>query len=192
MTTGSLLNFRDAEPADQLLLETWLAAPHVRANVPDEDWEWARELPRKPAWRKQWISELDERPVGFVQIIDAAAEETHYWGNVAANTAAIDIWIGEVDCIGRGVGTQMMTRAINFCFGWRSIDRIVIDPLAANVAGRRFYERLGFRLLELRRFGDDQCAVYELRAQDWADRGITPSSALRACSPLGRRAFTSP
>lgn len=160
---------RDAKPADQAMLESWMAAPHVRANVPYEDWGWADELARKPNWRQQWIAQLGERPIGFVQIIDAAAEETHYWGDIDPGTAAIDIWIGEADYVGRGLGTLMMQRAIDFCFGWRDITRIVIDPLASNTDGRRFYERLGFRLLELRRFGDDECAVYELRAKDWAD-----------------------
>lgn len=164
-----VLVFRDAETSDQAMLEAWMSTPHVRAIVPYEDWGWADELPRKPAWRRQWIAQLGDRPIGFVQIIDAAAEETHYWGDVAAGTAAIDIWIGEADCIGRGLGTQMMKRAINFCFGWRDITRIVIDPLASNTAGRRFYERLGFRLIESRRFGDDDCAVCELHARDWVE-----------------------
>ena len=168
MTGKPPLSFRDAVPGDQAMLEAWMVAPHVRANIPYEDWGWAEELPRQPAWRKQWIAQLDERPIAFVQIIDAAAEETHYWGDIASGTAAIDIWIGEAACVGLGMGTRIMRHAIGFCFGWRGINRIVIDPLASNTAGRRFYERLGFEFLERRHLGNDDCAIYELRAEHWA------------------------
>lgn len=170
MNRVATLRFRDAVPTDQAMLDTWMQAPHVLANVPYGDWGWAQELARKPLWRHQWIALLGDRPIGFMQIIDAAAEETHYWGDIAPRTAAIDIWIGEADCVGHGLGSEMMARAIDFSFGWRTINRVVIDPLASNTDGRRFYERLGFQLLELRSFGDDDCAVYELHADAWQAR----------------------
>jgi aminoglycoside 6'-N-acetyltransferase len=39
---------------------------------------------------------------------------------------------------------------------------IVIDPLASNVRAIRFYERLGFKPVERRRFGEDDCLVMRL------------------------------
>jgi aminoglycoside 6'-N-acetyltransferase len=39
---------------------------------------------------------------------------------------------------------------------------VLIDPLAGNVGAHRFYERLGFRFVERRRFGADDCFVYRL------------------------------
>ncbi len=47
------------------------------------------------------------------------------------------------------------------------MDGILIDPMATNDRARRFYERLGFRFVENRRFGDDDCAVYRLARGDW-------------------------
>jgi aminoglycoside 6'-N-acetyltransferase len=38
----------------------------------------------------------------------------------------------------------------------------VIDPLASNVRAIRFYERLGFRAIERRMFGADDCLVMRL------------------------------
>jgi aminoglycoside 6'-N-acetyltransferase len=35
--------------------------------------------------------------IGFVQIIDPAREESHYWGDAPGGLRAIDIWIGEAD-----------------------------------------------------------------------------------------------
>ncbi len=40
-------------------------------------------------------------------------------------------------------------------------------PLAANVRAHRFYERLGFRFVERRRFGQDECLVYRLDRADY-------------------------
>ena len=42
------------------------------------------------------------------------------------------------------------------------VTAILVDPLATNERGHRFYERLGFREVERRRFGDDDCLVFRL------------------------------
>lgn len=144
-----------------------MAAPHVRANVPDEDWGWAEELPRQPAWRQQLIAMLGTRPVGFVQIIDAAEEETHYWGDVEPGHAAIDIWIGEADCVGRGLGTTMMHEALRRSFTAFGAHTVVIDPLVSNGAARRFYERLGFAHQDNRWIQGHHCAIYALTRNEW-------------------------
>ena len=103
-------------------------------------------------------------PIGCVQIIDPAREETHYWGDVPDNLRAIDIWIGEVSDTGKGYGTEMMRLALERCFADPAVTAVLIDPLASNTAAHRFYERLGFEFLERRRFGEDDTFVYRLRA----------------------------
>ena len=128
----------------------------------NDDWNWGVELARNPEWREQLIGEVDGRPVGFVQIIDPAVEETHYWGDVPASLRAIDIWIGEADDLSRGYGTAVMELAIARCFSVPEITVILIDPLASSTAAHRFYERLGFRFVEQRQFGEDLCFVYRL------------------------------
>ena len=55
---------------------------HVIESDPNDDWQWETELNRAVPWRDQLIAELDGVPIGFVQILDPAAEETHYWGDV--------------------------------------------------------------------------------------------------------------
>lgn len=54
------------------------------------------------------------------------------------------------------------------CFADATVDGILIDPMASNDRARRFYERLGFRFVENRRFGVDDCAVYDLDRLSWA------------------------
>ncbi|MEH2043131.1 GNAT family N-acetyltransferase [Nostoc sp.] len=161
------MNLRHATFADLDLLRHWDDQPHVIASDPNDDWGWEVELDRNPDWREQLIAQIEGRPIGFIQIIDPAREESHYWGDVAANFRAIDIWIGEATDLGKGYGTKMMQLAITRCFADSSVTAVIIDPLASNTRAHRFYERLGFQFIEYRRFGDDECFVYRLSRTDW-------------------------
>ena len=160
------VRFRAAVPTDAPLLRRWDEDPYVQASDPNDDWHWETELHRTPAWRRQWIAEVDGRPIGFVQVIDAATEETHYWGDVEVGTWAVDIWIGEPDARGRGHGSEMMRQAIGWCFSEPSVHTVLVDPLASNTRAHAFYERLGFERIGPRRLGDDDCIVYALYATD--------------------------
>ena len=156
------MNLRDARFGDLAMLQHWDGQSHVVAADPNDDWNWEVELARSPTWREQLIAELDRRPIGFVQIIDPAVEESHYWGDVPANLRAIDLWIGEKNDLGRGYGTRMMHLALSRCFEDPAIAAVLVDPIAENVRAHRFYERIGFRFVERRRFGEDDCFVYRL------------------------------
>jgi len=162
------VTLRPATLADVPLLRRWDEQPHVVASDPNDDWQWQTALAQSPAWRESFIAEVDARPIGFLEIIDPAREDTRYWGDIAPGHRAIDIWIGEPDALNRGYGTQMMRLAIARCFVDPSVHTILVDPLRDNIRARRFYERFGFTFVEHRRFGRDDCAVYHLR------RPLTP------------------
>jgi aminoglycoside 6'-N-acetyltransferase len=152
------------------LLRHWDEQPHVSASDPNDDWNWEVELLRFPGWRQQLLAELDGRPIGFIQIIDPAIEDSHYWGEVPENLRAIDIWIGEKDDLGKGYGTIMMSLAINSCFQNNRVTAIIIDPLVSNLKAHVFYERLGFRFVENRWFNEDHCSIYRLERAHWNNR----------------------
>jgi aminoglycoside 6'-N-acetyltransferase len=162
-----MMNLRLATSADLALLRHWDEQAHVIAADPNDDWGWEVELSRTPDWREQLIAEIEGRPIGFIQIIDPAREDSHYWGDVALNLRAIDIWIGEAADLGKGYGTKMMQLAIARCFTDPTVTAILIDPLASNTRVQRFYERLGFQCIDRRQFGDDDCLVYRLNRADW-------------------------
>ena len=159
---------RTATLTDVALLRRWDEQPHVIESDPNDDWGWEVELGRSPDWREQLIAEVDGRPVGFIQIIDPAREETRYWGDISSGFRAVDIWIGEAGDLGKGYGTRIMQQVLRRCFDDPSVSEVLIDPLASNVRSHRFYERLGFRFLERRRFGLDDCSVYQLARDEWA------------------------
>jgi aminoglycoside 6'-N-acetyltransferase len=155
----AFIKLRPATPTDLTLLQGWDEQAHVIASDPNSDWGWEVELGRNPDWREQLIAELNGRPVGFLQIIDPQLEESHYWGDVLANLRAIDIWIGSESDLGKATEQNDGIGACR-CFDDPSVSAVLIDPLASNSRSHRFYERLGFRFIERRRFGDDECLVY--------------------------------
>jgi aminoglycoside 6'-N-acetyltransferase len=172
------ITLRQATIADLDLLRHWDEQPHVVDSDPDDDWNWAIELDRYPDWREQLMAELAGRPIGMIQIIDPAREESHYWGDVAENLRAIDIWIGAAADLGKGYGTQMMHLALARCFADPAVTAVLIDPLASNTRAHRFYERLGFQFVESRQFNDDDCWVYCLDRSQWQLQEYAKSSGL--------------
>jgi aminoglycoside 6'-N-acetyltransferase len=175
---------RPATTADVVWLELWDRDPGVIASVSDDprattafsDVDWAAELAMQSELYRYFIAELDGRPIGAMQICDPQLEPTHYWGEIAPNLRAIDIWIGAGEDRGRGYGATMMRLAIARCFADPRVTGIVIDPLTTNVRAHRFYRRLGFEPLGTRRFGEDDCLVHELSRRTW-------ESSVRAPNP---------
>lgn len=162
------MKLRPATPSDAPLLRRWEEQPHViESGAANDDWGWEVELGRTPPWREQLIAEVGGRPIGFLEIIDPALEEEHYWGDVPHGLRALDIWIGEPDCLNQGHGTTMMRLALERCFASPDVTAVIIDPLADNVRALRFYQRLGFEFVERRRFGADDCSVHRLTRERW-------------------------
>ncbi len=159
-----MLHLRTANITDLPTLQHWDKQEHIQETIPDEYWNWEYELSREPQpeWRQYLIAEVDGKPIGFVQIIDPAEEETHYWGDIEADKRAIDIWIGEKDYLGKGYGTMMMQLALEICFADLKVNEVLIDPLESNTKAIRFYKRLGFVFKEKRQFGEDKCEVYSI------------------------------
>ncbi len=173
-----MIELRPADQTDVPLLEEWARRPHVvRATTSDPDAaaafegaDWVDEVARRdelgPDVWEVLIAELDGRPIGMLQIADPHREPDHYWGEIEPNLRAIDIWIGEPDLLGHGHGSEMMRLAVARCFADPAVTAIVIDPLASNAEAIRFYRRLGFHDVDVRRFGEgpdaDECLVMRL------------------------------
>ncbi|MFK7908903.1 MAG: GNAT family N-acetyltransferase [Chitinophagales bacterium] len=162
-----MLQLRKTKPTDLPTLQHWDKQEHVIESDPNDGWNWEVELTREPDWRQQLIAEINEKPIGFIQIIDPAKEETHYWGDIEANKRAIDIWIGEQENLGKGYGTQMMQLALEICFADLEVNEVLIDPLESNTKAIRFYKKLGFVFKEKRQFGGDRCEVYSISKERW-------------------------
>lgn len=155
------IRWRRARPDDARLLERWDRDPDVIASNPNDagKTDWRAEIERNDPYSEILIFEEGGRPVGVVCDIDPAREETRYWGDCESGLRAFDIWIGEAQDRNRGVGTGIMRLALDRAFADPAVRAVIVDPLAANARAIRFYERLGFRPVERRRFGKDDCLV---------------------------------
>jgi aminoglycoside 6'-N-acetyltransferase len=162
------MDLRPARPSDEALLRGWDAQAHVIASNPNDHRAWEVELNREPDWCELLIAEIDDRPIGFMQIIDPAFEQSRYWGKLAEGLRAIDIWIGEEGNLGKGYGTEMMKLALTRCFSDAAVSTVIVDPLVRNVRAHHFYERLGFQFVERRWFGADECLIYRLHRAEFA------------------------
>ncbi|MBX2836305.1 MAG: acetyltransferase [Gammaproteobacteria bacterium] len=170
------LSIRLALVDDVPQLYRWDEKPHVQKAVSNSgtigfDANWEEELGVRDDGTEFFIAEVNSEPIGAMQVINPATEQSHYWGAVAPNLRAIDIWIGEEEFIGRGFGSRMMTFAIEHCFADPSVSAILIDPLSNNTEAHRFYERLGFEFMERRQFDDESdCFVFRLTRDVWKAR----------------------
>ena len=160
------MTLRPATAADADLLRRWDREPHVIAAKTAEDWQWESELKIRRDWREQYIAEVEGRPIGFLQIMDPE-REGRYWGCIEPGHRAIDIWIGDPADRNKGLGAAMMRAVIDRCFSDPTVTAIVIDPLNSNAGAHRFYQRLGFKIVGRRMFGEDDCLVHRLERRDW-------------------------
>ena len=171
-----VLFLRPASLADVPHFDRWDMQPHVisaTSDDPDEEKAfegavWSEEIANDDPASAFYVAEVDGRAIGAMEVIDPPFEQTHYWGaDCAPNTRAMDIWIGEPDCLGKGYGTQMMTIAIDEAFRDPAVEAILIDPLNSNTDAHRFYQRLGFQIIGRRMFDEDDCLVHRLNRVDW-------------------------
>ena len=178
-TAKPRITLRPARAQDVKLLVRWGRQPHViAATTDDPDAEiafegaaWADEIAGSSEVSFYLIAEAAGRPIGAMQVIDPHREPTHYWGEVAPNLRAMDIWIGEADALGQGYGSEMMRQAIDACFAVPEVGAILVDPLNSNTDSHRFYARLGFVPEGRRLFNnEDDCLVHRLTRADWAAR----------------------
>jgi aminoglycoside 6'-N-acetyltransferase len=136
------------------LLLHWFSQPHVK--------EWWRDEPADLAGveavygacitgedpMELFVIESTGRPVGMVQrflIADEPEWFPAFDGIVdVADAAGMDYLIGEVDAVGRGVGTAVITTFASMVFAWRPVDSIVVTVQQTNVASWRILEKAGF------------------------------------------------
>ena len=123
---GPRLRLRPITPGDLPDLMRWLGDPEVMAfyGRPLTSLAEARgeflEPSNLPCWR--FIIEADGRAVGEVQYYYTYAEVT--W------SAGIDIFIGEPDARGRGLGAEAIRTLLRYLFETKGVSRVVDRPRA--------------------------------------------------------------
>jgi len=143
------------DDADYELIVRWRSHPHVHEwwdpddPAPDLDTVRAHYGPRARADdpTTACVIELDHTPVGYLQFYRWLA-----WPEEAAvlevdadeNTFGIDLFIGEADLIGRGVGTRVVSLICDHLERDRGASAVALTTETTNLRAQRAYENAGF------------------------------------------------
>jgi aminoglycoside 6'-N-acetyltransferase len=140
--------FREMTTADLVLIERWLALPHVREwwGDPSEQYALVSGDLDEPAM-DQFIVSADGSDFGYIQCYQLTAWNEGF-GAHPEGTRGVDLFIGEPDMIGRGHGSALIR-----CFVIdrlrKGAPRIVTDPDPNNARAVRAYEKAGFEKVRM-------------------------------------------
>jgi len=136
--------FRPMATADILLVQRWLALPHVREwwGEPEEQYTLVSGDLDEPAM-DQFIVSASGSPFGYLQCYDLTAWNSGF-GPQPQGTRGIDLFIGERDMIERGHGSRFIRQFADGLLA-SGTPRVITDPDPANARAIRAYEKAGFR-----------------------------------------------
>ena len=148
--SGSLLVRRLTE-ADLPQMALWESDPRVLTYFcgrdDPHDLEQLREYnfsPNDPTEFRCMI-EFDDVPIGYIQFY--TQDERGYPPH--ERTWGIDLYIGEPEYWGCGIGTQLVRATAEYCLRVEHADRVLIDPEAWNTRAIKCYEKAGFTKVRL-------------------------------------------
>jgi aminoglycoside 6'-N-acetyltransferase len=144
-----VIRFRPLEDADLPQVEAWLRTEHVA--------EWWRDPLEIAAEKRQaalegrrdvehYVILEDERPVGMIQTYRVG--DYPEWGELVGaepEAAGVDLFVGEPDAVGRGLGPEILrefARAVVFARPETTAAVATVEE--ANTRSWRAFERAGF------------------------------------------------
>jgi len=149
-----MIRFRRLGRGDLPLMHRWRNTPHVL-----EWWSEARTLDEIIAKYTPRIDGKEdvrcfvivhgETPIGYIQEYPVAGSE--YARDIAEpeRIVGIDLFIGEVEFLHRGLGAQIIRQFLtDFVFADPAVESCVIDPSVSNRGAIGAYEKAGFRFFK--------------------------------------------
>ena len=141
-------SFLPLAEADLPLIARWLDAPHVREWWGDPQAELANitahlDDPQVDPYRV----DLADRPIAYLQCYRVWPNPPAAFRDQPCGACGIDLFIGEPDCLGRGLGRAMIRQFVAWLFAVTDAPCVIIDPDPANRRAIRSYEKAAFRHL---------------------------------------------
>ena len=146
-----MVSFRALERADFPLLQRWLSEPHV-----DEWWHEPLDFagieqkygPRIDGTEPThvFIIEYERLPIGWIQWYRWSDYPKHAAKIEAeSNAAGIDLSIGDVSLIGKGIGSSAIREFVrNVVSAQFGVTEVMTDPEERNGRSCRAFEKAGF------------------------------------------------
>jgi len=98
------------------------------------------------------IIEWQNKPIGYLQFYETQKETGYHVKEpilAEPNVWAMDIFLGEPDFYGKGIGSASLTLMLDYLFTQMGAATVIIDPDVRNVRAIRAYEKAGFRKTKL-------------------------------------------
>jgi aminoglycoside 6'-N-acetyltransferase len=168
MTTE--LSFRPLRRADFLLLQKWLAAPHVAAwwndpfDLPSLEAKYGPRIDGTEAVYV-YVIQHNSAPIGWIQWYRWSDYPQHATQLGADSSAAgIDLAIGEFDKTGLGLGPSAIRDFVrNFVFVNSDVSSVVTDPAETNQRSVGAFKKAGFMPVRLIRLAEEDFARQVVR-----------------------------
>lgn len=155
------------------LMLKWLESPHVKKWW-DRDLVYTRELVEEkygsyvkgykqvggtPKRISAYIICADNQPIGYIQIYrfsDFPRNKMPH--NLPENLGGFDIFIGEEEYTGKGLGSEVVTKFLKL-YG-REYSCIFADPDLGNIAAIKAYEKAGFKKVSEQKDSNEVWMLY--------------------------------
>ncbi len=141
-------DFRPLTPGDFHILTKWHSEPHII-----EAWR-GRRSPEEVKSRytaklaeehlEMFIICLRDRPIGFIQAYKAADVKNGWWPDEPETTWGIDLFIGEPDCLNKGLGSALIRRFSDDLLARPKVEKVITDPAPSNKRSIKAFKNAGF------------------------------------------------
>lgn len=143
--SGILL--KPVEDQDVELLNHWLHKDYILKWYKDAD-EWLHEINNRNGEFKfvnHFIAVYDSRPIGFCQYYDCFdAKEDWYDVTESGVLYSIDYLIGDEECLGRGLGKEIIKALETEMSSLTAAKKIIVQPEKENIPSNRVLLSCGY------------------------------------------------
>lgn len=148
-----IISFQPLQENHLDLLYVWLQKPHVKEwwddHLTDEEIKLKYKKNIGNLIVPPFIVYFDDKPIGFIQYYFANQVGNGWWPDESDGTVGVDLFVGEENCINRGVGTQILQAFLSELFkNHPDIEKVIADPNPKNHRARRCYEKAGFKFVK--------------------------------------------
>lgn len=173
MKNNTIISFKKLSNADLPIFTNWFSNSHVRSwwPVPQKDELLEHFLKRIRSKNTfGYIVNPNDKPIGYIQYyyIDPQGEKTGKGlPKLPPNTIGTDQFIGEAQYIGKGIGTLMLKKFIQFLQEIEPKTKtIIVDPDPANLVAIRCYEKVGFNKIGTYQMSYGPCLLMQYDIHD--------------------------
>ncbi|MCB0016421.1 MAG: GNAT family N-acetyltransferase [Anaerolineales bacterium] len=152
LAADNLIRFAPVAAGDRSLIIGWLQQPHVSQwlhgaglqNTLDS----LDQFLEGEAEFDHWLVSEQGAPFAYLltSTVDQMAAEVAAVPFAGDRAITLDVFIGEPDYLGKGLGTALIQQFIERQFP--EITDVLIDPEATNARAIHVYQKLGFRIIE--------------------------------------------